>query len=86
MAKTKGGFIFGFILGALIGAGIGLIFAPQPGEETREQLKERISQMRSKVGELAGGATEVLRDAIEEGKAAAAVKEAELKERFGKNE
>jgi len=30
-----------FILGVLIGTAVGLIFAPAPGEETREQLYER---------------------------------------------
>lgn len=31
----------GLVLGGLIGAGIGMVMAPQSGEETRKQLKDK---------------------------------------------
>ncbi len=43
-----------FIAGGLIGATLGVLFAPRPGVETREKIKER-----------AGEAREKLRDAVE---------------------
>ena len=34
-------FLAGVIIGGLIGAAVGLLLAPQPGEETREQLRDK---------------------------------------------
>ena len=34
------GLMLGFITGAAIGAGLGLLFAPQSGKETRDQVKD----------------------------------------------
>jgi gas vesicle protein len=36
-----GAFIKGFVLGGLVGAGVALFMAPQSGEETRAQLKDK---------------------------------------------
>jgi gas vesicle protein len=33
-------FLAGVLVGALIGAALGLLFAPEPGEETRTRVKE----------------------------------------------
>ena len=35
-----------FVLGALVGAGLALLFAPQSGEETQEELKTRALQLK----------------------------------------
>ncbi len=35
-----GDFLAGLLVGALVGASLGLLFAPEPGEETRVRLKE----------------------------------------------
>jgi len=45
--RESGGGLGSFILGALVGAGLALLFAPQSGEETQEELKERARQLRS---------------------------------------
>jgi len=39
--QYAGRFIAGFILGAVAGLALGLLYAPQPGKETRELLKEK---------------------------------------------
>jgi len=105
MAK---GFKTGLILGGILGAVAGFLLAPRPGEETREQLRERAeeflrmaggepglfaSEAAERVGELTLLAREkadefvtrqrmVIEEAVEEGKAAAARKTAELQTRL----
>jgi len=48
-----------FVLGALVGAGLALLFAPQSGEETQEEIKSR-------AGKLKDVARERVRDAQED--------------------
>lgn len=38
-----------FLLGGIIGAGLGILFAPAPGKETREKLKDTAEKMRDSV-------------------------------------
>lgn len=40
-------FILGFLLGMLVGASIALALAPQPGNETRGIILERVRQRRA---------------------------------------
>ena len=35
-----------FLVGALVGAGLALLFAPQTGEETQEEIRERAKKLR----------------------------------------
>jgi gas vesicle protein len=70
------GFLSGFFLGGLIGAGLALLLAPQRGEETREQLRERGIELRGRVDEMtararegAGGVVARGRGAVDEGRA-----------------
>lgn len=46
--KGNGGFIWGFLFGVLTGAVLALLFAPQPGEHTREQLTEQSAVLRQR--------------------------------------
>jgi gas vesicle protein len=70
MASDNDGsnFLTGLLLGGIIGAAIGLLFAPQPGEKTREQLKGRLDEL-----------TSMGKSAWEEGKEAATQKGEEIK-------
>jgi len=45
-------FLAGFLLGAVAGAAMALLFAPQTGEETRRQLKERGIELKDKADEI----------------------------------
>jgi len=73
MATENNGssFFTGLLLGTIIGAVLGLLFAPQPGEKTREQLRSRVDEFVS-----------LGKSAWEEGKEAASQKKDELKARF----
>ena len=73
MATENNGpsFFTGLLLGTIIGAVLGLLFAPQPGEKTREQLRSRVDEFAS-----------LGKSAWEEGKEAASQKGDELKARF----
>jgi len=67
--KDKGiGFAIGFIAGTAIGLAIGFLYAPRPGEETRQLLKEKAEEMK-KVREAAVEAKQKAQDKM------AAVKE-----------
>ncbi len=50
---TASGFGIGFALGAVIGITMGLLYAPKPGKETREILRDKASTVASKVKQAA---------------------------------
>ena len=70
MASDSNGpnFFTGLLVGGIIGAILGLLFAPQPGEKTREQLRGRMDEF-----------VTLGKSAWEEGKEAATEKGDELK-------
>ena len=43
---TGGRFFWGFVLGLAVGATLAVLFAPQPGAETREQLAGQVEQLK----------------------------------------
>jgi gas vesicle protein len=52
--EDKNGLVYllaGFGLGAIFGAIGGLLFAPKPGKETREDLTERLKELKGKTEE-----------------------------------
>lgn len=55
---TGTSFTAGFILGAVAGVAIGFLYAPKPGKETRELLKEKAEKAREKAREVAEKAKE----------------------------
>ena len=75
MADRDGGtgFGVGLLVGAALGLAIGFLFAPRPGAETRQLLKEkaeaargRASEAAKRVRETAGGAVKRARAKMEE--------------------
>lgn len=53
---TLTGFGIGFLAGAVIGLAVGFLYAPRSGEETRELIKEKASDVIEKVRETAAEA------------------------------
>jgi gas vesicle protein len=51
------GFLIGFVAGSIIGLSVGFLFAPRPGEETREILKEKAVEVAHKLKETASDVT-----------------------------
>jgi gas vesicle protein len=44
--RDSGSGLGSFLLGALVGAGVALLFAPQTGEETQEEIRARAKKLR----------------------------------------
>lgn len=51
MSMKTGDFMAGVFVGALIGASLGLLFAPEPGEETRERVIEKARKLKDAASE-----------------------------------
>ncbi len=47
----SGDFMAGILVGVLIGGALGLLFAPEPGEETRELVAEKARQLKDAAAE-----------------------------------
>lgn len=58
--RDGGGGLGSFILGALVGAGLALLFAPQSGEETQEEIKARANKLKDAAQERVRDAQERL--------------------------
>ncbi|MGC9399548.1 MAG: YtxH domain-containing protein [Anaerolineae bacterium] len=72
MGKHKGGFssfLGGFFIGGLIGAATGLLFAPQSGEETREQLIQKAEALSDQAYEEAEKAQQRAQQLLDEARA-----------------
>jgi len=86
--KSRSGFVFGLILGMAVGAAVALLFAPQPGEDTRTQLSESSVQLRKMGREgyqtLAGQLRERYGDAVAQGRDAYNQTKDEILTRYNK--
>ena len=56
----------GFIMGVLVGATIGFLFAPLPGKETREVVREGAKKVRARTAEMADDMREVVTETYED--------------------
>ena len=46
------GFLQGLSTGLIIGAGVGLLFAPVPGQEARNRIKEKSMETKTHAGDM----------------------------------
>jgi gas vesicle protein len=60
-------FLGGVVIGAIIGAALGLLFAPQAGKETREDIRDYADEMGEKVREGSRHLAESSRDLAQKG-------------------
>jgi gas vesicle protein len=56
--KPVNSFISGLLAGAAIGGVIALLYAPQSGKETREQIKQKLGDLEKEFDNLKGKAAE----------------------------
>jgi gas vesicle protein len=80
--RAFGGFLIGFVLGGLIGLAMGILMAPQSGEETRTQLREKGIELKVRAEDLTEEGRARLQEAYEEGMEAAAKKREDLTKRL----
>lgn len=66
---TATGLGLGLLIGALIGAAVGILYAPHPGKETRQLIKDKtgniVQKVRGKVTQLAGRDDEGIEEGTE---------------------
>lgn len=67
--RERSGGIGSFILGALVGAGVALLFAPQSGEETQEEIRRRARRLKSQAEDRLRAAQEQLETRLEQARA-----------------
>jgi gas vesicle protein len=60
MEREEGGgsFLMGLLAGTVLGAGLGMLFAPKAGADTRRQLSEQATRLRSTANETYNQASE----------------------------
>jgi gas vesicle protein len=56
--SEKRDFVVGMLVGSAIGAAVALLYAPQPGDATRDLIKTKAGEAKDKAGELASTARE----------------------------
>jgi len=64
----SGDFMAGILVGVLIGGSLGLLFAPEPGEETRELVAEKAKRLKEAATERGRGILQRGEEAAEEAK------------------
>ena len=63
--EREGGGLGPFILGALVGAGLALLFAPQSGEQTQQELRERARRLKNTAEERVRDAQRQLEERLD---------------------
>jgi len=67
--KEKGAaFAMGILAGTAIGLAVGLLYAPRPGTETRELLKEKTEDARHKAADIIQEARERAKKIVDDAK------------------
>ncbi len=73
-------FLAGLIIGGFIGAAVGLLLAPQPGEETRAELRDKGIELRERVVEISEDARKKAEQWQEEGRTTLETQKARVEE------
>ena len=83
MAERDSGleFFAGFVIGGLVGAAVALILAPQSGEETRAQIREKSIELKDRAGELSAEARQRAEELSAEARQKAAALSAETRKK-----
>jgi gas vesicle protein len=70
------GFGIGLLTGAVIGGAIALLYAPKSGKETRQLIKDKVTEVVDEVKEETGGVMDTVKETVSEAgrKGQAAVK------------
>jgi len=66
MDKTTKGVIIGASVGVIAGAIAGVLFAPQSGEETREDIAKYLHEMKEKIAEQIAKAGKMTKEKYDE--------------------
>lgn len=69
MSNRTADFIAGLIVGGFIGAAAALLLAPQPGDETVAQIRERGIELKERAADLSAEAIKRVNELEEKGKA-----------------
>jgi len=66
--SSNSGFAFlsGLVIGAAVGALAGLLFAPAPGDETREKLTEKTKELSDDLSEKFDNLKETVNEVLED--------------------
>lgn len=64
--RERGGGFGSFLVGTLVGAGLALLFAPQSGEETQEEIKTRARKLKDAAEEKMREAQHTLEERLDE--------------------
>lgn len=77
----SGAFMVGFVMGALVGAAAAILMAPQSGEETRRQIREKGVELKSQAEDELRAAIARAEEAAEQARARITELQAELEAR-----
>jgi gas vesicle protein len=64
VSDSRGDFLTGLLVGGVIGLAVGVLFAPAPGEETRESIRSRTGGAVERVRAGADGVGDRVREGI----------------------
>ena len=82
-ANAGSAVVAGFVIGGLAGAGAALLFAPQSGKETREQIQQKTIELRDQAAEKVEVAVSQVKDTAQKVTANLQGKTEELKQQGG---